>query len=201
MASAEHRPAGTGTEYSAEERALLLALAHRAIEGALQGQEVNTTPPSEHLAQLRGAFTTLHLEGQLRGCVGYVAAIYALYRTIAQTAVAAAFSDPRFHPVTREEAPHLKIELSVLSPLFPLKAEEVEVGKHGLVISAGAHRGLLLPQVAVEHGWERTTFLEQTCHKAGLAPNAWMHDAKIEGFVAEVFGETYFTSFIASNEP
>ena len=189
MATPEHRLPGANAEYSAEERALLLALAHRAIESALAGWEVDTTPPSEHLAEPRGAFTTLHREGMLRGCVGYVMAMCPLYRTVAETAVSAAFRDSRFLPVIREELPLLKVELSVLSPLVPLQPEEIEVGRHGLLITAHGRRGLLLPQVAVEHGWDRAMFLEQTCRKAGLPPNAWQENATIDGFVAEVFGE------------
>jgi AmmeMemoRadiSam system protein A len=189
MASTERSPSGLGPEYSGEERALLLALARRAIADALEGEQTDTTPPSPHLAELRGAFTTLHREGQLRGCVGYVMPMYSLYRTVAETAVAAAFHDSRFYPVTAGEAPQLKIEISVLSTLFPIAPEEVEIGRHGLVVSRGRHRGLLLPQVPVEHGWDRTTFLEQTCGKAGLPPDAWQHGAKIEAFVGEVFGE------------
>jgi AmmeMemoRadiSam system protein A len=189
MASPDCKPCRPGAEYSPEERALLLGLAHRAIETALQGKKVETTPPTPHLAEPRGAFTTLHLEGQLRGCVGYVAPVYPLYRTIVETAVAAAFHDTRFSPVKTEEAAHLRVEISVLSPLFPIRPEEVEIGKHGLVISAESRRGLLLPQVPVEHGWDRLTFLAQTCCKAGLPPDAWTRGATLEAFVAEVFGE------------
>jgi AmmeMemoRadiSam system protein A len=176
-------------EWSPDERALLLQLAHRAIETALSREPIETTAPTEHLAQPRGAFTTLHLDGNLRGCVGYVVATYPLYRTVAETARAAAFNDTRFLPVTAAEAPRLLIEISVLSPMFPIQAEQVEVGKHGLLISMGLRRGLLLPQVPVEHGWDRLTFLEQTCYKAGLPPDAWKQGAKIEAFTAEVFGE------------
>ena len=114
----------------------------------------------------------------------------ALARAVAETACAAAFEDSRFLPVSSEEAPELKISLSVLSPLVPIKAEQVEVGRHGLVISDGRRRGLLLPQVAVEHGWDRETFLEQTCHKAGLPMDAWKKPSvTIEAFEAEVFGD------------
>jgi AmmeMemoRadiSam system protein A len=189
MASPEPSSLGPGPEYSGEERAFLLALAHRAIAAKLDGSELDTTPPGPHLAELRGAFTTLHLERQLRGCVGYVQPMYPLCRTIAETAVAAAFFDSRFYPVTAAEAPQLKIEISVLSPLFPVTPEAVEVGRHGLVISRGKRRGLLLPQVPAEHGWDRNTFLEQTCRKAGLPLDAWQHGATIEAFVAEVFSE------------
>jgi AmmeMemoRadiSam system protein A len=189
MASAETSPRMPSPEYSSEERALLLGFAHRAIAAALDGSDLDTTPPNAHLAELRGAFTTLHLDGHLRGCVGYIMAMYPLYRTIAETAVAAAIYDSRFYPVTSADAPRLKIEISVISPLFPIAPEEIEVGRHGLVVARGKHRGLLLPQVPIEHGWDRTTFLEQTCVKAGLPPDAWQHEITIEAFVAEVFGE------------
>ncbi len=176
-------------EWSPEERRILLDLAHRSIEAALGDKQVDTTPPAEHLAQPRGAFTTLHIKGELRGCVGYVTAEYSVYRTVAETAVAAAFYDTRFHPVSPFEAPQLQIEISVLSRLFPIKPEEVEVGRHGLVVSLGGRRGLLLPQVPVEHGWDRLMFLAQTCFKAGLPADAWQQGAKIDAFTAEVFGE------------
>jgi AmmeMemoRadiSam system protein A len=176
-------------EYSFQERSLLLQLAHRAIEARLAGLEVSVTPPTHHLDQKRGAFTTLHLDGILRGCVGYVYPVHSLYRTIAETAVAAAFHDIRFSPVTEEEVPRLKIEISVLSPLRPILPEEIELGRHGLVITCGVRRGLLLPQVPLEHGWDRVTFLEQTCAKSGSSPDAWRRGATIEAFTAEIFGE------------
>jgi len=91
--------------------------------------------------------------------------------------------------VTREEAPKLEVSLSILSPLRPIKPEEVEVGRHGLLVAQHGHRGLLLPQVPVEHGWDRATFLEQTCRKAGLALDAWQKGATLEAFTAEVFGD------------
>lgn len=176
-------------EYSPEERRLLLNLAHQAIENALRERDVDSTPPSEHLAEARGAFTTLHLHGQLRGCIGFVMSAHSLYRTVADTARAAAFEDPRFVPVSEEEAPHLKIEISVLSPLQPVHPEDVVVGKHGLVVSMGARRGLLLPQVPLEWHWDRETFLSQTCVKAGLPGDAWQRGAELQAFTAEVFGE------------
>ena len=176
-------------EYSAEERRVLLKLAHRSIETALAEQPIDTTAPSEHLAERRGAFTTLHLRGELRGCIGYVLAIGSLYQTVAETARAAAFDDPRFTPVTGDEASCLKIEISVLSVPRPIRPEDVVIGKHGLIVSAGARRGLLLPQVPLEWGWDRETFLAQTCLKAGLSPEAWRRGAEIQGFTAEVFGE------------
>lgn len=181
--------AAGSAEYSAEERQTLLGLVHRSIEARLRQEAMDTTPPTPHLAELRGAFTTLYLQGRLRGCVGYVVAVYPLYRTVAETAVAAAFGDTRFQPVSAEEAPYLRTELSVLSPVFPVRPEEIEIGKHGLLVSQDMCRGLLLPQVPVEHGWDRLTFLAQTCCKAGLSPDAWKHGATLEAFVAEVFGD------------
>jgi AmmeMemoRadiSam system protein A len=176
-------------EFSREERALLLKLAHDAILSALEHNEISLTPPSPHLAELRGAFTTIHYRGDLRGCVGYVFPVASLYRTVAETARAAALEDSRFSPVTREEAPELEVSLSILSPLKFIKPEQVEIGRHGLLVSEGAYRGLLLPQVPIEHAWDRVTFLEQTCHKAGLPANAWQHGAKLQAFTAEVFGD------------
>ena len=177
------------TEYSLEERAQLLVLAHAAINAALQHGRLDLTPPTPHLAEHRGAFTTLHLSGKLRGCIGYVIPTHSLYRTVAETARAAAFDDPRFEPVTAVEAPELSVEISVLSPLRPIRPEEVVVGVHGLIVSQGTRRGLLLPQVPVEWGWDRERFLAETCRKAGLPSDAWTQDADIQGFIAEVFGD------------
>ena len=177
------------SEFSPEERTLLLQLAHDSILSALENHEVSLDPPSPHLAEPRGAFTSLYLNGELRGCVGYVLPVSSVYRAVIDTARAAAFEDARFYPVTIDEARQLKIELSVLSPPAPISAEEVEVGRHGLLISMVGQRGLLLPQVPAERNWDRITFLEQTCHKAGLPPDAWQRGAVIEAFTAEVFGE------------
>ena len=176
-------------EYSPEERVLLLQLAHRAIASSFDGIRLDLTPPSKHLAEMRGAFTTLHLNGKLRGCIGYVVPTQSLYRSVAETAQAAAFDDPRFLPVTAEEVAGLQIEISVLSPLRAIDPKDVVVGKHGLIISEGSRKGLLLPQVPLEWGWDRETFLAQTCQKAGLAPDAWRQDAEIQAFTAEVFGD------------
>ncbi len=176
-------------EYSREERNLLLRLAHHSIESALEERAIDLTPPTAHLAEQRGAFTTLHLRGKLRGCIGYVFPAQSLYRTVAETARAAALDDPRFEPVGLPEAPELQVEISVLSTLKPITPEDVVVGKHGLVVSYGNRRGLLLPQVPVEWGWDRETFLSQTCLKAGLPPDAWLHGAELQAFTAEVFGE------------
>ena len=186
-----------GPEFSAAERTQLLNLAHQSILSALEPgpqqrpeqPEIPPEPPTIHLAELRGVFTSLYLRRALRGCVGYPFPTTSLYRAVAETARAAAFDDNRFPPVTHEEAPHLEIELSILSPAQPIRAEEIVVGRHGLLLSWHGRRGLLLPQVPVERVWDRTTFLEQTCRKAGLPLNAWQKGATIEAFTAEVFGE------------
>jgi uncharacterized protein len=179
------------SEYSQEERELLLGLAHRAISAVLDHQPLDLTPASPHLAQPRGAFTTLHLHGKLRGCIGYVLPKHSLFQTVVETAQAAAFEDPRFVAVTAEEAPSLMVEISVLSLLQPIRPEDVVVGVHGLIVSKGGRRGLLLPQVPAEWGWDRGTFLAQTCLKAGLPPDCWMHGAELKAFTAEVFGDEH----------
>jgi AmmeMemoRadiSam system protein A len=176
-------------EFSPEERTLLLRLAHEAIMVALEPRELSLIPPSLHLAEPRGVFTTLYYGGELRGCVGYVLPVSSLYRAVAETARAAAFEDSRFWPVTLEEAPGLEVSLSILSPLKPIQPEEVDLGRHGLLVSMAGHRGLLLPQVPLEHGWDRVAFLQQTCRKAGLPLNAWQTGATLEAFTAEVFGD------------
>jgi uncharacterized protein len=177
-------------EFSLEERTLLLRLAHEAIAAGLDQREISLDPPSPHLAELRGVFTTLYLGSVLRGCVGYVLPVSPLYRTVVESARGAAFDDSRFPPVTHAEAGELEVSLSVLSPPRPIQAEEVQIGRHGLLIGLGPYRGLLLPQVPVEHGWDRIAFLEQTCRKAGLPPNAWQTGARLEAFTAEVFGDS-----------
>ena len=161
----------------------------RQFPQTLEQTEISLVPPSPHLAEPRGAFTTLYYRGDLRGCVGYVFPVTSLYLTVAESARGAAFDDSRFPPVTRDQAPELRVSLSVLSPLYPLQPEQVEIGRHGLLISRGYSRGLLLPQVPLEHGWDRISFLEQTCRKAGLPPNAWQTGAKLEAFTAEVFAD------------
>ena len=180
-------PGSPQNEFTTEERALLLKLAHAAIESALTGQKISFDPPSRHLAEPRGAFTTIYVRGELRGCVGYVFPVHSLYRTVAETARSAAFEDTRFPPLNSEEAADLEVSLSILSPTQVIRPEDVEIGKHGLLISKHGRRGLLLPQVPVEHRWDCVTFLEQTCRKAGLPMDAWQHGAKLEAFTAEVF--------------
>ena len=135
-------------------------------------------------------FTTLYRSDKLRGCVGYIQAVRPLVIAVAETARAAAMDDNRFTPVERDELPELRVSISVLSPTFAIEPNQIEIGRHGLLIHQNSQRGLLLPQVASEHGWDIETFLEQTCYKAGLPGYAWKQGAAIEAFTAEIFGDT-----------
>jgi len=181
-------------EYSAEERRWLLRLAHVSIRAAVTGIAPHidelAAGARTHLHEARGAFATLHKNGELRGCIGMIMAVRPLDETVREMARAAALEDPRFPPVSEPELGSLQLEISVLSPMFEIKPQDVIVGRHGLLVSYGAQRGLLLPQVAPEWGWDRETFLAQTCRKAGLSPEQWKHGAKVEAFTAEVFSET-----------
>lgn len=188
-AAAHPLPASSKTEFSPGQRKYLLKLAHEAIESALENRVLRLDPPAKPLTQPRGVFTTIYLQQQLRGCVGYVFPVMPLYQAVIETAQAAASNDTRFPAVTPEEARHLQVSLSILSALAPITPEQIEIGRHGLVISLVGHRGLLLPQVPVEHHWDRIQFLEQTCGKAGLPANAWKTGATLEAFTAEVFGD------------
>jgi AmmeMemoRadiSam system protein A len=172
------------------EQRLLLRLAREALEATLYSwTEPSTTNLPAPATEPRGAFVTLRKEGLLRGCVGRIRTLTPLHRTIRDCAVAAALCDPRFPPVRGSELPSLLLEVSVLSPPAETKPEEIEIGRHGLLISQGSRHGLLLPQVATEWNWDRMRFLEETCIKAGLGPRAWMKGARIETFTAQVFGE------------
>jgi AmmeMemoRadiSam system protein A len=183
---------GAIAEYDPGERKMLLQIAHEAIIALVEGRDISFPVPSSHLAEPRGVFTTIYSDRKLRGCVGFPVANLALFKAVAETARAAASEDPRFPPVSLPEARTLRISISILSPLLSITPSEIEIGRHGLVISQNARRGLLLPQVPVEHGWGRNTFLEQTCLKAGLPPDAWRAGAHIEAFTAEVFGDSDF---------
>jgi AmmeMemoRadiSam system protein A len=179
-------------QLSVADKKELLRIARASIASALGNlpggrSEHIEVPLTEHC----GAFVTLHLRGELRGCIGYIEARFPLYETIEEAAAKAAFEDPRFLPLTEEEFENVEIEISVLSPLKKVSGvDEIEVGKHGLVIDAGYTRGLLLPQVATEYGWEREQFLSQTCRKAGLPSDAWKKKGvTIYSFTSDVFSE------------
>jgi AmmeMemoRadiSam system protein A len=176
---------------SEADRQSMLALARRAIVEAVSFQKsIGDTPRIGASTEIRGVFVTLHARGRLRGCIGVVEAFEPLSESIPRCAANAALRDSRFSPVCVEELPEIEIELSLLSSFEPILSENIEIGKHGLLISQGSKRGLLLPQVAVEHKFSRDRFLEETCRKAGLSANAWQEaDTKIFGFTCEVFSE------------
>lgn len=172
------------------ERKELLAIARRAaVSWVRKGKVPQETPPPGNLVAPGAAFVTLTRKGRLRGCIGYTEASVSLFKTVQECAVAAATEDPRFPPVGTAEVDAIRIEISVLTPLAPVRPAEVEVGIHGLLVRKGGRRGLLLPQVAVEHGWDREAFLSAACEKAGLPRDAWRSGAELYSFTAEVFGE------------
>lgn len=176
---------------SEADRHSLLELARQAVINAVSLQKpAGAFPRAGVFAQKRGAFVTLHVGRRLRGCIGVVEAFEPLGEAIARCAASAAVRDPRFSPVRADEIPDLRIEISLLSPPEPILPENIEIGKHGLLIVRGAKRGLLLPQVAVKHKLDRELFLEETCHKAGLHAKAWQElGTQVLGFFCEVFSE------------
>lgn len=177
-----------------EQRSQLLRIARESIQAMLDGHrpQLDLAALDDDLRSPSGAFVTLNERtGELRGCIGSIEAQAPLAHAVSTSAINAAFRDPRFYPVRREELPNLHIDISVMSPIVPVSSiDEIEVGRDGLIISRGSRAGLLLPQVATDYGWDRETFLSQTCVKAGLPPDAWHSPGcKIEKFSAEVFGE------------
>jgi AmmeMemoRadiSam system protein A len=191
MAAVLYQGAGKSESgFTDDEKRLLRGIARRAIEDVARGKPVpEFMVDSQALKEKKGVFVTLKKRGQLRGCIGYTRGVKPLYKIVGEMAAAAAFHDPRFNPVTEAELSDLEIEISVLTPMKRIKdVEEIEVGKHGLLIEKGFNSGLLLPQVATEYGWDRKTFLEHTCLKAGLPRNAWKDGkTRICTFSAEVF--------------
>lgn len=174
-----------------DEKTTLLDLARCALKTAA-GIEANRKdiPGQGALLEKRGAFVTLYKEGELRGCIGVFTPDTPLYKTITDMAESAAMHDPRFSPVEADEVPLIDIEISVLTPLKETtNPEDIEIGRHGIYIMKGRNRGVLLPQVATEHGFDRYEFLDQTCLKAGLRPGQWREGATIYTFEAEIFGE------------
>ena len=175
-----------------ESQSTLLQLAREAIACHLEGRIPSKFQGSEvELLQKSGVFVTLHKRGQLRGCVGQIVSDKPLYETVVEAAIAAATRDPRFHTVNLSEISELEIEVSVLTPLQSLEhIEDLEIGVHGLYIKHGEHSGLLLPQVATAHNWDRTQFLQQACKKAQLPEAAWQDpEMEIYLFSSQVFGE------------
>lgn len=180
------------SDLTAEQCRQLLRIARRSIEMHLEkGEEAGIPVDDPTLSKPGAAFVTLTLEGRLRGCIGYSEPLYPLHETVARCAVAAATHDYRFAPVTLEELPGLNISISTLTPLVKLdNFDDLEPGRHGLMITGRGRRGLLLPQVAAERGWDKETFLSETCRKAGLPTDAWKGE-EVEVFVFEavVFSE------------
>jgi AmmeMemoRadiSam system protein B/AmmeMemoRadiSam system protein A len=186
----EEKKVGVDLGLTEEEKKTLHHIAKTVIENKARGKAVPEFKiESPILKENRGAFVTIQKKGQLRGCIGYIEGHGPLHKTIEEMAEAAAFRDPRFSPVKEKELPELDIEISVLTPLKRIKdVNEIQVGKHGIYIVRGMWAGLLLPQVATEYGWDRLAFLEHTCQKAGLPPNAWKEkDIEIYIFSADIF--------------
>jgi len=193
----KERKMTTQGKLSHQQQAILLKLARESMETYVKSSkpiEVKIDDPE--LNAPLGAFVTLKINGVLRGCIGRFGPTESLAKTVAQMAVEAAVRDPRFPPVSEEELDKIDIEISVLSPLEECKdVNKIEVGVHGLEIQKGWHKGVLLPQVATEWGWDRETFLENTCLKAGLDKDAWKEeDTTIYTFTAQVFGEKELNS-------
>jgi len=178
------------------EKQLLLRIARSALTLGVANQPPLHDFRSEEFLQLvRGAFVTLHRRGRLRGCVGQLPGRDALAAVVAHCARAAALDDSRFDPVTSSELSEIDIEVSVLSALQDVTLEAIEPGKHGLIVSRGMQRGVLLPQVASQFKWGAQRFLEETCVKAGLERDAWKDPAAlVQAFTAEVFSEAGFAS-------
>lgn len=174
------------------EKRVLLFIARRAVEAVVRDERYTPDDPGfDNLREKMGAFVTLHQNGELRGCIGYIESYVPLFKTVAEVAAKSAVADPRFEPVSKDEIDNLDIEISVLSK--PQRVEdisEIKVGRDGLIMERGYYRGLLLPQVAVENGWTREEFLKYTCLKAGMPTNCYKDpETKIYSFTALVFSE------------
>jgi AmmeMemoRadiSam system protein A len=174
-----------------KEQQQLLTIARKTIlEYIRKGAAEQISVANDDLAEKLGCFVTIKMHDRLRGCIGCFTSEKPLWQTVQEFAIAAASRDPRFYPLHPDELDDISIEISVLSPLKKIESiDEILVGTHGLYIEKNMYRGVLLPQVATEYGWDKTTFLTQTCLKAGLEPDAWESGADIYIFSAQVFGE------------
>ena len=174
------------------ERRLLLKIARQAIETELAGLPFSLPKVTNpNLLEHRGAFVTLHEHGRLRGCIGTFSANRPLFEVVGDMAISSAFKDSRFRPLRSSEFEEIDLEISALTPLVPITdINEIKIGTHGIYIIQEPFHGVLLPQVATKNGWDRLTFLNQTCMKAGLASGCWKDQAtQINIFNAEIFGE------------
>ena len=189
--------ADNGHLLTPSEKAFLRELAGAAVEAAVTGGPLPDAAAlaaardldlAGNLLQKRGAFVTLHLDGRLRGCIGYIEGVKPLVEAVIDNGRSAAVHDPRFRPVTAAELPRLELEISALTPLRPVRTpEEIELGRHGIVLAKGGARAVFLPQVAPEQGWDLHTTLGHLALKAGLGPQGWQEGARFEVFEAEVF--------------
>jgi AmmeMemoRadiSam system protein A len=176
---------------SEENRKAILALARQGVLHAVSHErQLATFPISGIFAERRGLFVTLHVAKKLRGCIGVIEGSTNLGETLARCAADAALHDPRFSRMRAEEMDALEVEVSLLSPIEPIQPEAIEIGIHGLLVERGTRRGLLLPQVAVEHRLSREQFLAETCAKAGLPRDVWKEpETKLYGFRCEIIEE------------
>lgn len=176
---------------NSSDKKLLLQLAREAITSTVQTGKLNMRMVTEErLMAPQGCFVTIKKHGTLRGCIGNFTSDKPLYQLVQEMAASAATRDPRFYPMKEDDLAEFELEISVLSPLSKIESpDEVEVGRHGLYLEKNFSRGVLLPQVAVEHKWDRETFLTQTALKAGLKRDDWKEGADLYVFSAEVFTE------------
>ena len=175
-------------QLSKQDQETLLQIARDSVQAHLLDQKLELPPLSGEITEPRGVFVSIHHGNNLRGCVGTIDPPVPLYQSVSGCAVAAASRDSRFKPLQLSEMPEVEFEISVLSPIEDVTdLHSIEVGIHGLIVSRGNAKGLLLPQVAVQHQWDREQFLGETCRKAGLPPTAWKQGATIQRFTAEVF--------------
>ncbi|MDV0444799.1 hypothetical protein MmiAt1_03400 [Methanimicrococcus sp. At1] len=180
------------------EGVLAVKLARKVIENVLGGKDSEDDLPSVPIifSEKRGAFVTLEKEGDLRGCIGYPYPVLPLKEVLVKSAVAAAFEDPRFFPIDKKDFSRITVEVTTLTlpesveGAFTTYSNQIKIGTHGLMVEYGENRGLLLPQVAAEQGWDAIEFLCQTCVKAGLTPMMWKYGAKIYKFEGQIFRET-----------
>jgi len=180
-------------EPTSEEKKILLITARQAIKSIFTGDKIAEPDYTDHplFKSHCGAFVTLTEDGILRGCIGYIISDIPLFQTICEAAVHAAINDPRFPPVKQNEINNLEIEISILSEPFPMNSyDEIEIGKHGLILEESGKRGLLLPQVPIEHKMNREQYLDAICQKAGFNRNYWKtKQLKLNAFTATVFSE------------
>jgi AmmeMemoRadiSam system protein A len=175
---------------SSENRRWLLALARQALEDTLRGADSRPIADADRVELVCGAFVSVHRNGELRACLGRIETTQPLPAVICELARSVAGADTRFAPITLDEIAEIDLEISVLAPGEEIHSiHEIAVGVHGLIVEDGARRGLLLPQVAVEHGWDRLTFLQHACLKAGSSRDAWRNGARMFVFEALVFGD------------